>query len=361
MAVPLGERGGRLRGAVDLVTGQYPGFVFGGRVKDALPVFHFHEVAPEDLEGRFRYLADNGYRTVCSDAIARYVLDGVRPGPRAVTLCFDDACRSLWTVAAPLLRRYGFRAIAYAIPGRTAETPPANDPPFVTWPQLRALHDEGIVDVQSHTFSHSMVFASRRITGFVTPRYAREPLLSRPRIRAPDRGAPPLRFLDPGSLGAPLHPVRSRMSDGFRYLEDDALRRRLVEHVRREGGAAFFSRPGWRTELQLLAGPPGGRIESREERSGAIREELGRSREVLESRLRCRIRHLCFPWGVAGEVALRAARETGYRTAFADRWLGRRAVRPGDEPFRLMRLPNRYIFALPGEGRRLVPFFAHHA
>jgi hypothetical protein len=33
---------------------------------------------------------------------------------------------------------------------------------------------------------------------------------------------------------------------------------------------------------------------------------------------------------------------------------GTYAVRPGDDPYFLKRLPNRYIFALPGRGRKMV-------
>src|SRR6185369_11327649 len=113
-----------------------------------------------------------------------------------VALCFDDAWASLWTVAAPLLERYGLTAITYAIPARIEDAPacrplvanagvPGTDSPFVTWPELRALHASGVVDVQCHTETHSMVFCSTRLTGFVTPEYSRVPLLNRPQISPP--------------------------------------------------------------------------------------------------------------------------------------------------------------------------------
>ena len=45
-----------------------------------------------------------------------------RPLPvRAVLLAFDDSWASLWTVVAPLLRRHGLRAVAYAIPARITD------------------------------------------------------------------------------------------------------------------------------------------------------------------------------------------------------------------------------------------------
>ena len=42
----------------------------------------FSRSHPGRLEPYLAYLAENGYRTVTSDAIARYVRDGVHPGPK---------------------------------------------------------------------------------------------------------------------------------------------------------------------------------------------------------------------------------------------------------------------------------------
>ena len=50
--VPFAERGGAARGILDLVTGCYPAFLFGGSIGDQLPVFHFHNVTREWLEPR---------------------------------------------------------------------------------------------------------------------------------------------------------------------------------------------------------------------------------------------------------------------------------------------------------------------
>src|SRR6516162_7126260 len=96
--VPFGERGGRARGALDLLAGHYPAFTIGGRVGRLLPVFHFHETTPGLLEPRLQYLAENGYRTVTSAAIAALVHDGSAPPPGSVVLAFDDAWSSVWTV-----------------------------------------------------------------------------------------------------------------------------------------------------------------------------------------------------------------------------------------------------------------------
>jgi peptidoglycan/xylan/chitin deacetylase (PgdA/CDA1 family) len=359
---------------LDLASGCYPAFLFGGAVGSSLPVFHLHESAEAVLEPRLRYLAENGYQTVTSDAIARLVRDGVHPGPRRVVLCFDDAWASLWTTAAPLLRRYGLTAVTFAIPARiadasstrpTIEDGPLNADadrsaePFATWAELRALHSRGTIDVQSHSWSHSMVFSDHTPETFIGPGFAHEPLLNRPRAAAPaDAGtgdSRPLRFLGPEALGAPLYARRSRLSDAWRCLEDDRVRERCMAHVRANGGPAFFARPRWRDELRSVhdAAKPAVRVETSAARERAIADELARARSELGERLGGhQVSHICAPWGIAGDLTRQTARALGFETLFADRLFGRRSVRAGDDPYSLMRLHERFIGCLPGRGRR---------
>lgn len=331
IGAPFDERGGRARGLLDLVAGRYPGFLFGFPVGRALPVFHFHETTEAALEPAFRYLAENNYRAVTSNTVTAIVRDGDTPPPQSVMLAFDDAWASLWLVVGPLLKRYGLRAVTYAIPGRIvaadavrptiddgpvdAEAADRAEHPFVTWPELRALSSSGLIDVQSHTWSHSMIFCGRTAIGSVNEAYASEPLLNRPRVKDTD----PPQFLSPSAIGTPLYPRRSRMSDALRYLPADD-------------------------------GP--GRFETLDEQRRAIEHELDAARSVLESRLATRVSHVCLPWGVTGMVTTATLDRLQFSAAFANQRAGRYIVAPGDHRFYLKRLNSRHIFALPGRGRR---------
>jgi hypothetical protein len=64
------------------------------------------------------------------------------------------------------------------------------------------------------------------------------------------------------------------------------------------------------------------------------------------------VNHICLPWGVSSARTAAALPRLGYRSAIANRMRGLLAVQPGDDPYWLKRLPNRYIFRLPGRGRR---------
>jgi hypothetical protein len=76
-----------------------------------------------------------------------------------------------------------------------------SDVPFATWPELRVLHEEGTVDLQSHTYSHTMMFVGERVIDFVTPAFAARSLLSRPLAHDGQES----RRLTPADLGAPLY------------------------------------------------------------------------------------------------------------------------------------------------------------
>jgi peptidoglycan/xylan/chitin deacetylase (PgdA/CDA1 family) len=363
--VPFAERGGRLRGVIDLVTGTYPAFLFGGRIGPQLPVFHIHEVTPGTLEPFLRHVAENGYRTLVGDDIASYLKTGRLPADRSIALTFDDARASVWTVAAPLLRRYGLRAITFAIPGRVQDAdavrltmddgigaPGSEDEsnvPFATWPELKALHASGVIDVQSHTLTHAPIFCSSAPVGFVTPAFAREPLLDRPMLSV---GAEP-EWLAPTALGAPLYARRSRMSDARRFLVAPAVVERTCAYVAANGGASFFDRPGWEGALRGLLPDTQGTFESEEAQEREIERELIESRLVLDDKLgRGTVRHLALPWGVSGERTRRLLDRAGYLTAFAERIFHPKRIRAGDDPFWLMRLNGKFIPCLPGRGRR---------
>lgn len=361
---PLSERGGRWRGVIDLLSGRYPPFLFGLDVGSALPVFHFHETTPEILEPAFQYLVDNRYYSVGADELAAVVY-GRKPAPRqAVVLAFDDALASLWLVAWPLLKRYGLRAITYAIPGRivdadeprpTLEDGPVDAAaadlgpcPLATWPELKEMASSGWVDVQSHTWSHSMVFSGSKVLTVVRPDVPADALFNRPRINTDD----PPAFLGPTRYGYPLFARRSRMSDARRYLPDAGSVEAVERFVQERGGDTFFARPGWKRELRAVLGAVTGRFESDDERRAAIEHELVAARDTLEARLGTRVRHLCLPWGVTGRLTTELLPRLGFETAVANRWSGMYIVRKGDAPFHLKRLPHRHIPALPGQGRR---------
>ncbi len=151
---------GDLRG---LVFRHYPEFVLNPRlrvVEDQVIVFVFHDVEPTTFEQQLRYLTENGYHVLQSaDALFQCVRGERQVKPQSVLLTFDDGRENLYTVAFPLLRRYGFHAVSFIVPSFVGERR------FCTWDQIQEMHRSGIIDVQSHTLFHRFAPEWPRVIG----------------------------------------------------------------------------------------------------------------------------------------------------------------------------------------------------
>jgi peptidoglycan/xylan/chitin deacetylase (PgdA/CDA1 family) len=357
----------------DLLLGRYPAFVTGGPLSPGeVPVFVFHGAEPEDFGRKVAHLAGNGYRTLSTEEYVA-VIRKDRPVPRqAVLLTFDDGRGSVWSVAAPLLRRHGMRATVFLVPGRMRSRPlpgptlddveagRASPGPLLTrdegeqallsWEEVEALAREGLFDFQSHTHRHARVHSAPHLAGFVTPRSRRGyDAFDQPLVREGEHDL----LGEEVPLGTPLFRSAPRLSEGLRFFEDAALRRACVELVEGEGGEGFFLRPDWESRLRRLlrSSRVRGTEETPEERARAIALELSLARRAIEERTGRPVLHLCYPWHTAGATARRLAAEAGYVSAFGGKVAGAPVTLPGGDLQDVARLGEDYVELLPGAGR----------
>lgn len=358
----------------DLALRRYPPFVTGGPLpRGDVPVFVFHGAEPESFGRRLAHLADNGYTTLSIDEYMD-ALRGVRAAPeRAVLLTFDDGRGSVWSVAFPLLRRHGMKAVVFLVPGRMRSRPgPAaptwddgeagrvgsaevlrreeGDGALLSWEEVEALVREGLFDFQSHTLQHARVHTGPRLAGFATPCSRRGyDAFDQPLVRA--RGRDLLGEEVP--LGTPLFQSAPRTSEALRFLEDESVRRACVDAVAEGGGEGFFARADWRPRLKAAFGRTAvrGQVESPEDRARAIAHELAEARRLVEARTGRPCVHLCYPWHADGPTARRLAVDAGYETAFCGKVDGVPITRPGGDPTAIARIGEDYVELLPGRGR----------
>lgn len=104
---------------------------------------HVPTVTPESFEIQLCYLHRRGYRTLELNDVAAQP----RHPRRRVVLTFDDGYDGTAVIAAPLLRRYGFRATVFVTPAEVGL------PGFMTWEQVTAIADDGCT-IGSHTMHH---------------------------------------------------------------------------------------------------------------------------------------------------------------------------------------------------------------
>lgn len=350
----------RTKGIAEVLTGCYPAFIFGGRKGKSVPVFHFHEVSRKQFEPYLAFLAENGYYTISSEALEHWVHKRIFPGDKAVVLHFDDAWNSLWFEAAPLLKQYNFQASVFVSPTRMPATdaPPRDrightdprvdrtHPLFCRWSELQSMQADGLIEVQSHGLTHAQVFSHPEIRDWLQPS-----MLAHPHEIPLVKTHNGYRFLRRQDVGVPLFPTASRFSD-FPMWINPAMQESAKEFVHKNGGSAFFTKPDWRQLIMADVSHIPGRWETSDEQEKAILNELTESKAQLECRLKHKVSQICFPWMLAGNLAEKLAAKAGYSVAFAEQKRGKRTVCYNARPFRLQRLKHRYIFSLPGKGRK---------
>jgi hypothetical protein len=335
------------------LRGRYPRFVasISNRpLTQEVPVFMFHSVEHRLFEQQLTHLRRNGYRTLTIDQFMGFLRgEAALEGP-SVLLTFDDGHKSWFDVAHPLLQAYGFCAVGFLVAGLIREAPDAG--PWLSWPEILDMQRSGVMTFESHTARHEQVFVGPELCDFFHPGFNPSELaLGTPWVDDEHGYTNRLRW------GTPIYAHASRLADAPRLLDDAGVRNACQTWVEQHGGEAAFARPDWRPALtrtfqaaRAAAGPP--RWESPSEQRRAILAGLLEGRLALEEKLGRPVRHLCYPWGIAGSLARALSPEAGYLGTFGAPADGRRTNRSGDSLFGVPRVKDDYLFRLPGEGRR---------
>jgi peptidoglycan/xylan/chitin deacetylase (PgdA/CDA1 family) len=125
-----------------------------------IPILCYHQFTAEskgqngmvvpldEFEQQMRYLKDNGYQVIPLRDMRQF-LDGKKALPdKTVVITIDDGYESFYTVAYPVLKKYGFASTMFIYPdfvgGGAA----------LDWEQIRFLEKDPLVDIQSHSKSH---------------------------------------------------------------------------------------------------------------------------------------------------------------------------------------------------------------
>ena len=134
------------------------------RLTHHLPVLEYHRigeprpdhvptVSTHSFERQMAWLARWRYRVMALDDVAQAMERGA-PVPRwSAVITFDDGYEDNYTVAWPILKRFGFPAIVFVTPTEVGL------PGFATWEQLARMAADGFA-VGSHTMHHAYIPAT---------------------------------------------------------------------------------------------------------------------------------------------------------------------------------------------------------
>lgn len=100
-----------------------------------------------DFKAKIKSLADSGYHTILPDQLYAYLTTGAALPSKPIMLTFDDTDLDQFTIAAPELKKYGFKAVYFIM------TVSIGRPNYMTKEQIKALSDAGNI-IGSHTWDH---------------------------------------------------------------------------------------------------------------------------------------------------------------------------------------------------------------
>jgi peptidoglycan/xylan/chitin deacetylase (PgdA/CDA1 family) len=102
-----------------------------------------------DFELQLRYLVNEGYQSVTMQDLVTHIQRGTPLPEKPIVLTFDDGYKDAFTVALPLLKKYGFTGTFFIF------TKPIDEEnrEYLTWQEVELMSSAGM-EIGSHSYSH---------------------------------------------------------------------------------------------------------------------------------------------------------------------------------------------------------------
>jgi len=147
-----------------------PGGLWPGGYQ-TVPVLTYHKISrngpPDamtvretDFEAQMRYLRENGYRVIRLDDLFEFLQFRRQIPARSVVITFDDGWRSVYDIAWPILKKYGYPATLFVYTDLIVGSRET-----LSWDQVRELSREGL-DIQCHSKTHRYLGRKERKESF---------------------------------------------------------------------------------------------------------------------------------------------------------------------------------------------------
>ena len=139
-------------------------------MRSPIPILMYHRVLPFEgnwavtvaqFESQMAYLKRHGYRALSGPELLAG-LRGESVPERAIAITFDDGYRDNWHLAAPILEKYGMRALLFVVTSKVKNAPEPlsgdwreeGDDCFLSWEEIHSMSDSGLFEIHTHTHSH---------------------------------------------------------------------------------------------------------------------------------------------------------------------------------------------------------------
>jgi peptidoglycan/xylan/chitin deacetylase (PgdA/CDA1 family) len=146
-----------------------------------VPILLYHKIAklpeprddlwnvpPELFRKHMDYIAKKGFNVISLHQVMSCIKEGQEFPEKSLVITFDDGYESIYRNAYPLFKKYKFPAAIFlacdsidswrtfyrdeALLKKRPEI--ADEVKFLSWEQIREMHESGLITIGSHTMSH---------------------------------------------------------------------------------------------------------------------------------------------------------------------------------------------------------------
>jgi len=311
-----------------------------------VPLYHYISafenpisVHPEIFEDHLKAMNTAGFKGIGMDEAEEYLINGRELPKKSVLLSFDDGFLDNFVYAYPMLKKYGHKAVIFAVTGKLAEEKmqrptledvwegqispqdlPRVDQPyapgamgfmsrkdlFITWHEARLLEQSGVMRVEGHSHHHRSVFTGPRYKGYFRPG---------PRKRTFDRvdaeiipGLP--RFTVGPALAEKAFIPSEKLYDLVRSVVPQDPKR-AYDFFEKTDGTSRLDK-----ELAKLPKDQWGQMETTNDYKARVKQELTLCKQALDKNLGRPARVLAWPWGACTPDSVVIAKGVGFEALF---------------------------------------------
>lgn len=303
-----------------------------------IPIFYYHSIAPERdnrwcnsfltfkaryLEDLLCYLRRRRYHFISLDEYFELRRDPTAGRKRIICLTFDDGYLDNYIYLYPLLSRYKARGTIFVSPLFIEEREDLRTghrkSGFASWNELLHMQQSGVIDIESHTMTHTRYTASGKLTGFhhpgARPIYT---IVNRYPEKAPYYPGDNT-FFQLIPYGTPLFEEGSAVVTRRVAINED-FEKECVEALSGYDWSNYdFNDCLARVEHILGRYRSDGNLVMNTESDEAYRKrlhyEIAGSKELIEQKLGKPVNHICWPHGDYNELCHKLAREAGYHSS----------------------------------------------
>ena len=287
------------------------------------------------FEKTLKYLKKHNYQTLTLKELYEWRIKGEEDDVKRVLIHFDDGFLDNYTIAYPMLKKYGFKATVFISPEFVDPRPIVrelqyeniiNKKPvdiknvwgYMSWEELKKVDSENVIDVQAHAMTHTWYPSESTVVDWhhKNDSYYWLAWNNRPEGKPfwlteydeteVEYGTPVFKYAKSIS-GRRFIPSQEAIDFCKEYYSKHVDEYKNLDKAEKK---SFFEKLN--ADLKQELGEKIGKLESEEEFLERLKIELVESKKIDEEHLGKTVEFLAWPGGAVSKEAYELASEAGY-------------------------------------------------